>query len=815
MEECEYNNLKCGYDFLNQLMIQFEKTVELKSATYNLLNEMGKFTCATRVQLLRYANGYYDLDAEWLLNGFLPSINYPLKSFPRWIEKLSESKRMYIQNMQNLDSILQDAIPKTESYYIQSMYLLPIFDKKNVMALLVICNPDKKQIQKIDAIHEMLANWLSFRLIKKDNRIQNILSGLGQDYTAAYIINMDTSEFDVIINQGSNNVAKESKQNSWMDYLHNYADKYVLDSSCQAMKEALSISTLRKRLCTEKEFHFSFETIPNDIGQTCFQAHAVKRGNYAVVGFRCVDEVIRKEREYHEALNQAYLLAQQQLDVITSAIPGGIKISYDDPEYTFKYVSEQYANMLGYDTVSQFMEASHGSIVGIAHPDDLQTGIAAALKQYETANYYAITYRMRCKDGSYKYIEDHGHKVIKEDGTVEHWNLILDKNELVEKTIALETEKKANAAKTDFLSRMSHDIRTPLNGIIGLLDIDAKHPNDLNLIASNRKKARVAADHLLSLINDVLEINKLQDKTVTLNEEIFDMKDLISQVNIITEMKAKEEKIQLRVHMPDYKDSCPLVVGSPLHIQQILINVIVNAIKYNKPNGAVDFYLKARQKDASHRQYDIKISDTGIGMSQEFIQTIYEPFTQAAQDARSVYQGTGLGMPIVKNLCDRMGGTLKIESEENVGTTVYISFALKLAENYYSPATTSFKEVTKDLAGIHVLLAEDNDLNREITHFLLEDEGMVVTEVTNGKEAVNQAKKNSFDLILMDVMMPEMDGYEATQQIRTFNSKVPIFAFTANAFQHDVDKAIASGMNEHISKPLNTRLLMQKIQEYV
>ena len=501
--------------------------------------------------------------------------------------------------------------------------------------------------------------------------------------------------------------------------------------------------------------------------------------------------------------------------MITSAIPGGIKISYDDPEYSFKYVSEQYAAMLGYDNVEDFFKASNGSILGIAHPDDIETGVAEALKQYETANYYAITYRMRCKDGSYKYIEDHGHKVIKEDGTIEHWNLILDKNELVEKTIALETEKKANAAKTDFLSRMSHDIRTPLNGIIGLLDIDAKHPHDLNLISLNRKKARIAADHLLSLINDVLELNKLQDDAVILNDEVFDMKQLVTQVSIITEMRAKEENIQLHLHLPDNNKPCPLVCGSPLHVRQILINLISNAIKYNKPNGKVDFYLEPEQDEKDYRTYHIQVKDTGIGMSKDFLQTIFEPFTQAAQDARSVYQGTGLGMPIVKNLCDRMHGDIHIESTPGKGTNVFLTLKLKLAKTDAICTQACEASQETNLNGFKVLLVEDNDLNREITHFILEDEGMIVTEAINGKEAVKLASIHHYDVILMDLLMPVMDGYQATQAIREFDIEVPIFALTANAFKQDVDKAKSTGMNEHISKPIDSKILIEKIKKYV
>ena len=328
----------------------------------------------------------------------------------------------------------------------------------------------------------LLRDWLTKRLERRkdtirEDRIQKLLSGLGNDYTAVYMIDLDKDEFEIIINQKTNNAALESKQDAWTAYLRNYADKYVLPESCNAMKETLCSANILHEFEQKDDFYFRFETVPNSIQQTTFEAHVVQEygpeGHFAVLGFRCVDAIVAKERKYQRELDRAFKEAQQQLEVISASIPGGLKISYDDPNYTFKYVSRQYAAMLGYDTVEEFMEASGGTIIGIAHPDDVASGVAEALEQYKHGDSYAITYRMKCKDGSWKYIEDHGHKVRNADGEIEHWNLILDKNELVEKTIALETAKKADEAKTAFLSRMSHDIRTPLNGIIGLLDYGA------------------------------------------------------------------------------------------------------------------------------------------------------------------------------------------------------------------------------------------------------------------------------------------------------------------------------------------------------
>ena len=824
--ENKYEMLKSAYDFLNEQMSAFEQTVEMETAEYHLLKALGEYTEASKTQLTRYHHEIYSLMNEWKKGEDYRMVEEKIfMSDKNWTAMFQQKKSIYIKDVEHIPEQLKKVETEMKKEGIQSLFSFPMFDDNKLIAIITICNPSEAKIGAIEEIHEILGNWLGYRLVKNDNRVQKTLSGLGVDYTAAYMINIDTDYFEVIINQKPNNSAKQKKEQKFTDYLNKYADKYTLEWCREAMKKELCIDTLRKRFEKEKEFHFSFETTPNEVGQSNFQAHAVREygedGHYAIVGFRCIDDILQKERKYQEELDKAYKYAQQQLDIITAAIPGGIKISEDDESYSFKYVSEQYAAMLGYDTVEEFMNACGGTIVGIAHPDDLENGIAEALRQYETSDHYEITYRMKCKDGSWKYIEDHGHKVYMSDGKVEHWNLILDKNELVEKTIALESEKKANAAKTDFLSRMSHDIRTPLNGIIGLLEIGQKHPDDFELINKNREKARIAADHLLSLINDVLELNKLGDRDVMLVEEAFPVRELIQEVKTITEMRAEEEEIELKGKIDYDQLNYPYILGSPLHIKQIFINIITNAIKYNKEHGSVYCHLQEKLLDSKHVKYHVRIEDTGIGMTKEFQKQIFEPFTQAAQDARSVYQGTGLGMPIVKNLVDRMGGTIQIESEPEVGTIVEVSLTFKIAEEQKHQGEKNRPVDKIRLAGTKVLLVEDNDLNRDIAKFILEDEKMFVTEAENGQQAMDLFENSPvgmFDIILMDIMMPVKDGLETAREIRKLDridaKTIPIFAMTANAFSEDRKKTKEAGMNEHISKPLDIDALMQKISEY-
>ncbi len=685
-------------------------------------------------------------------------------------------------------------------------------------------------VNKRDKSGKVLNVLYVVRQIDKEKQEQlkhnRILSGLSVDYTIAFVLNLDSDDYEIIFNQETNHAKGKNNIIKFADYVAAYAEAYALPEFQETMKHELNSNTIKKCFQSKDYYHFSFETTPNAAGLSCFQAHIVKQydgeHHFAFLGFRSVDEIIHKERFYKDAIQKANQALQNQLDLITAALPGGVKISNDDPTYSFKYVSEQFANMLGYETPDELMEASNGSIFGLVHPDDFDIGLADALNQYNKADHYATTYRMRCKDGSWKYIEDRGNKMFTPDGTIEHWNLILDNDELMKKTIALEVEKKANQNKSDFLSRMSHDMRTPLNGIIGLLDICAKHPDDKNLVDSSRLKAQIAADHLLSLINDTLELSKLEKKDIPLTQEAFNMPTLLNEVETIACMRANEEGITIifesDVENLRYKD----LYGSPLSVKQILLNLFTNAIKYNKKNGHIYYYLK--ETDISEREVTIEfnIRDTGIGMSQEFLKDIFKPFVQADNGPRSTYMGTGLGMAIVKNLVDRMNGTIQIESKEVVGTTISVRLPFKIANSGITKDKIQKQLPENQKNDIRVLLVEDNELNREIARFLLEDEGMKVIEAVNGQQAFSLFKEKPehfFDVILMDIMMPLMDGYEATRAIRNCGKKdaktIPIIAMTANAFDDDRKKSKAAGMNAHMSKPLDTKLLIETIKKYV
>lgn len=374
----------------------------------------------------------------------------------------------------------------------------------------------------------------------------------------------------------------------------------------------------------------------------------------------------------------------------------------------------------------------------------------------------------------------------------------------------------ANVAKTEFLQRMSHDIRTPINGIRGMVEIGDYYSNDLNKQAECRKKIWDASGLLLELINEVLDMGKMESGEVILEERPFQVVDLVQEIVDVLEKQAAERGVTITCE--DFLVQHPHLIGSPLHVKRLLMNIVSNAIKYNKDSGSVRLTCREVSFEDGKAWIEFICADTGIGMSEKFQQHLFEPFTQENTDARSTYGGTGLGMAITKSLVDKMGGSITFESKLNIGTTYFIVIPFPVDEEKREERVVEAPAELSSLQGRKVLLAEDNELNMEIAEFLLENAGLLVTKAYNGKEALErfeQSETDEFDAILMDVMMPVMDGYEATKAIRALNrkdaKKIPILAMTANAFAEDRRKALIAGMNEHLTKPLESEKLLRTL----
>ena len=378
----------------------------------------------------------------------------------------------------------------------------------------------------------------------------------------------------------------------------------------------------------------------------------------------------------------------------------------------------------------------------------------------------------------------------------------------------------ANEAKTEFLQRMSHDIRTPINGICGMIDVADHYAEDMKKQTECRAKIKEASHLLLELINEVLDMSKLESDEVILEEIPFNLNSISEEILGVIEQMATEQNI--RILWEEKEVTHWNLIGSPVHVKRILMNILSNAVKYNKENGYV--YISCREipsEQTAMTTLEFVCRDTGIGMTEAFQKRIFEPFAQEHAGSRTKFAGTGLGMPITKKLVEKMGGTISFESKEGIGTTFLIRIPFRI-DTDRKDRTEAEEKTETSIQGLHVLLTEDNELNMEIAEFVLRNEGTVVTKAWNGQEAVDIFRKSSpgeFDVILMDIMMPVMNGYEAAKMIRSLDREdakvIPIIAMTANAFIEDRMRAKEAGMDEHIAKPVDRKLLVKVINELV
>ncbi len=476
-------------------------------------------------------------------------------------------------------------------------------------------------------------------------------------------------------------------------------------------------------------------------------------------------------------------------------------------------------------------------VATLVHPDDremLLHALSIENMQYQLSmqDEYVGNYRS-IANGDVRYFQYNISKISDSTDTgilaFQNIDAIIEEHKLEEKKerekeeahqkeliAAKENADRANAAKTEFLMRMSHDIRTPINGIMGMLDIEDKYADDTEKLSECRRKIRDASKILLDLIDEVLDMSKLETGEILLDSVSFDMLSIAKEVYYAVKKQADDKDITI------IQDHCDMkgvhLIGSAVHLKRIMMNIVGNAVKYNKDHGKIYITCRILDDDGIHANLQFKCRDTGIGMSPEFLEHVFEPFAQENTSARTKYTGTGLGMSITKSIVDKMGGTITAESIKGEGTTFDVRLSFEID---HSKATTSPKENTEySIQGMNILLVEDNELNMEIAKFLLEERGANVMEAWNGKEAVERFQgSRDIDCILMDVMMPIMDGYSATKAIRECNlpnaKTIPIIAMTANAFAEDKLSAMQAGMNAHLSKPLDTKKVIETIAKLV
>ncbi len=395
-----------------------------------------------------------------------------------------------------------------------------------------------------------------------------------------------------------------------------------------------------------------------------------------------------------------------------------------------------------------------------------------------------------------------------------------DEKYKAELLIAAKKAEAANEAKTEFLQRMSHDIRTPINGICGMVNMADHYADDIEKQTEYRAKVKEASNLLLELVNDVLDMSKLESGEIVLEEIPFNLSKISMEVFVVIEQMAAEQNIRIKWEKKEITHRA--LIGSPGYVKRVMMNILSNAVKYNRENGHIYIScieIPSEQPEMTTMEFVCR--DTGIGMTEEFQKCVFEPFAQEHTGSRTKFAGTGLGMAISRKLVEKMDGTITFESEKGVGTTfvIRVPFKIDLDADKHEEQTDASE---KSIKGLNILLAEDNELNMEIAEFMLQNEGAHVSKAWNGQEAIEVFKKSEpgeFDVILMDIMMPVMNGYEATKIIRSLDREdakvIPIIAMTANAFTEDRIRAKEAGMDEHVAKPVDVELLLKVIHKLV
>lgn len=686
-----------------------------------------------------------------------------------------------------------------------------------------------EKLQKNEQLEDSLAK------IKKE---KYVLDKLCVDFTAVYNIELNSGRFD-ILKLGENTNAIEiiggnlEKYQNFDEYSAEYAKRYLADEDRDSFLDWFKCSNLKERLQNEERIIYYYKSVPNGASQRFFETQAIKvhvEGSQFLIfmGFRYVDNIVNKEKQIQKKLQEALDEARLNNEII-SAIGK-----------TYQYISRIDLRTNRFEEISSGGEIhKHTGVQGDAHESILRKCRKNVADEYQEEvlkfldlstlperlkDEEMIATECRTKDGNWRMLRF----VVKkrdDNGEVTHvLCLIRITSETKRREQSLlylaEEAKKEAAFRTRFLSNMSHDIRTPMNGIIGMIDFANHYPDDLEIQQKCRDKIKTSSEYLVSMVNDILDMNKLESGSTVSHEMTFDLTELLSNANAIAQKKAADKNIDYVVDWDRAVFTHQYLIGNPLFAERVLSNIADNAIKFTNPGGSVHVWCKEEQSDGDNVVFEFGCSDNGIGMSKEFLTHAYDIFSQENESSRSKYEGTGIGLAMAKRLVDRLDGTIDIQSEKGVGTTCIIRLPFKIGEAAEISKPVNYEEIS--VKGLRALVVEDNELNMEIAKFMLENNGIETVCAVDGEEAVEIFEKSDdhyFDVIFMDIMMPKLNGLDATRKIRAMEREdaatVPIIAMSANAFSDDIINCRISGMNLHIAKPLDESKMINAIKKCI
>lgn len=682
----------------------------------------------------------------------------------------------------------------------------------------------ERQNQQLQEMYQQLADE------------KKVLDQLCIDYTAVYQVNVDTGAFNVLHLASGTNASRLMGQDyaSYDEFTDHYVEAYLYPEAREALRSWLRVENIRKMLSEQPRVTGHYESMPTPSGQRFFEAQIVRTYDaqgqmYALIGFRRIDPIMERETAVQKKLKTALDEAQLRYEIISAIAKAYTTIVRID------LVQDTVEEITDHSESAKITRGEKCASVGLRKICDTLVAPAyrEAVKKFMDLS--TLAERMQDEeilDTEYQMVDGSWHRlsfmVKKQDEAGRVTNVLATvrsisdvKRRELNLVYQAEAAKREGEMKARFLSNMSHDIRTPLNGVIGLVNLACQYPEDLEMLTKIRTRERETLQYLVSLVNDILDMNKLASGALEERELDFDIVETLLEINRNAQRKAEQKSVHYQIDWGRDDIRHTALRGNPVYLSRILTNITDNAIKFSEPGTTIHVWGEELPQASAPQKtmFRFYCQDQGCGMSEETLHRVGMAFTQEAETSRTQYQGTGLGLAITKQLVERMGGQMKIESTLGVGTKLMIELPFGIGEKSTIHATgQNFDEIPVE--GIRALVVEDNELNRDIATFMLENHGIEVTPAVDGQEAVEifgNSAPGYFGAIYMDIMMPRMNGLDATRAIRAMKRRdahvIPIIAMSANAFADDIINGRLAGMNRHLAKPVDEDGMIRALRE--
>lgn len=791
-----------------------------------LLAYLGKALEGERTYIFEQNPGGCDDNTyEWTAPGVQPEKenlqNVPPEVCASWYRNFSIGRHIVIHDVEDIRESEPLQYENLKRQGIHTLVVVPLYDDGKVIGFYGVDNPPIKSLEYTSNMLQTAAYFIVSSLRRRnlvrelEKRSHNVFYALNVDYVGIYQVDFPTDTCQIYRQnefRGKNPPVDFAK--GYQTAMERYISLYVVPGDQERLRTVTKREYILAQLKTKKKFYVRYQVKENSRGLKNMEIHFSITGNdleeqQAIFAFRDVNAVVEQEERYKSEARQSMedILEGARTGIWTIELEEGCepRMHADRTMRMLLGISEDVGPEECYRHWFSNIEPDYMEMVREAVAEILETGRSEVTYPWNHPMLGRIY--VRCGGVLDKEFKKPGASL---NGYHQDITEVMVTRKKQEQAIMelLERVRRANSAKSEFLSRMSHDLRTPITGILGMLTIMERIPEDSPRQKDCREQIRVSANHLLSLVNDVLQVSKLDSGLPAAVEESFDLRDTLEECVTIMSPHAQEADVRLVLEETDLRHR--RLIGNPLQMRQILTNIIDNGIKYNSRGGLVSIQVKELSCQEELADYEFVIKDDGIGIGEEFQKHIFEPFTQENPGARTHYNGAGLGMSIVKKLTEQMGGRVEVESRIGQGSLFRVTLPLRIDTKGDAAPADSEEKVGADISGMRVLLVEDNEVNCEIVKFILEQAGAAVVTAGDGKAAVDAFRASdygAFDCILMDLMMPVMSGFEAARMIRGLDrpdaGKVPIIALSANAFEEDIAMAKDAGMNEHLAKPVD------------